>query len=111
MAILDPSQRRAEVLQDARLLDDLGDSEATSFGDFRSEEHTSELQSRGQIVCRLLLEKKNCGRNETLYAECVSPLARHTAAGQRRHQHTERRPPESPLRLRQRLQAAGPESP
>src|SRR5690625_6734898 len=25
---------------------------------FRSEEHTSELQSRGQIVCRLLLEKK-----------------------------------------------------
>src|SRR5690625_6247965 len=28
----------------------------------RSEEHTSELQSRGQLVCRLLLEKKNiCG--------------------------------------------------
>src|SRR5690625_4125801 len=25
---------------------------------FRSEEHTSELQSRGQLVCRLLLEKK-----------------------------------------------------
>src|SRR5690625_6732103 len=25
----------------------------------RSEEHTSELQSRGHIVCRLLLEKKN----------------------------------------------------
>src|SRR5690625_5455679 len=25
----------------------------------RSEEHTSELQSRGQIVCRLLREKKN----------------------------------------------------
>src|SRR5690625_6455172 len=25
----------------------------------RSEEHTSELQSRGQLVCRLLLEKKN----------------------------------------------------
>src|SRR5690625_6561919 len=24
----------------------------------RSEEHTSELKSRGQIVCRLLLEKK-----------------------------------------------------
>src|SRR3989442_9376910 len=28
----------------------------TSF--FRSEEHTSELQSRPHIVCRLLLEKK-----------------------------------------------------
>src|SRR5207253_9576572 len=27
----------------------------------RSEEHTSELQSRGHLVCRLLLEKKNGG--------------------------------------------------
>src|SRR5690554_7467738 len=26
----------------------------------RSEEHTSELQSRPHLVCRLLLEKKNC---------------------------------------------------
>src|SRR5437660_6090131 len=26
-------------------------------GDRRSEEHTSELQSRGHLVCRLLLEK------------------------------------------------------
>src|SRR5438270_7034762 len=26
----------------------------------RSEEHTSELQSQSNIVCRLLLEKKNC---------------------------------------------------
>src|SRR5437870_13552418 len=26
--------------------------------DFRSEEHTSELQSGGHLVCRLLLEKK-----------------------------------------------------
>src|SRR2546422_2004044 len=29
-----------------------------SFGDLRSEEHTSELQSRLHLVCRLLLEKK-----------------------------------------------------
>src|SRR5690625_5330912 len=28
----------------------------------RSEEHTSELQSRGHLVCRLLLEKKNKNR-------------------------------------------------
>src|SRR5690625_5340385 len=28
----------------------------------RSEEHTSELQSRGHLVCRLLLEKKNARR-------------------------------------------------
>ena len=27
--------------------------------DKRSEEHTSELQSRSELVCRLLLEKKN----------------------------------------------------
>src|SRR5690625_7388444 len=32
-----------------------------AHGTFRSEEHTSELQSRGHLVCRLLLEKKNCG--------------------------------------------------
>src|SRR5690625_6768305 len=35
----------------------------------RSEEHTSELQSRGHLVCRLLLEKKKkktqVARNET----------------------------------------------
>src|SRR5690606_40986142 len=35
------------------LLVDLGDERA------RSEEHTSELQSRENLVCRLLLEKKN----------------------------------------------------
>src|SRR5690349_24264811 len=29
-----------------------------SSGGFRSEEHTSELQSRRDLVCRLLLEKK-----------------------------------------------------
>src|SRR5439155_25161324 len=29
-----------------------------ALGDDRSEEHTSELQSRGHLVCRLLLEKK-----------------------------------------------------
>src|SRR5699024_12091744 len=28
----------------------------------RSEEHTSELQSRFDLVCRLLLEKKTCGK-------------------------------------------------
>src|SRR5690625_2547189 len=29
-----------------------------NFSQTRSEEHTSELQSRGHLVCRLLLEKK-----------------------------------------------------
>src|SRR5437870_13782088 len=31
----------------------------------RSEEHTSELQSRGHLVCRLLLEKKKKKKNYT----------------------------------------------
>src|SRR2546430_13030066 len=33
-------------------------SHSVSFSD-RSEEHTSELQSQSNLVCRLLLEKKN----------------------------------------------------
>src|SRR3712207_7553354 len=33
--------------------------EAHCISDWRSEEHTSELQSRQYLVCRLLLEKKN----------------------------------------------------
>src|SRR5690625_5593851 len=35
------------------------DDDVTRFQQGRSEEHTSELQSRGHLVCRLLLEKKN----------------------------------------------------
>src|SRR5207253_8617854 len=34
----------------------------------RSEEHTSELQSRGHLVCRLLLEKKNQTASSTVEA-------------------------------------------
>src|SRR2546430_17519688 len=30
-----------------------------SFSSLRSEEHTSELQSQSNLVCRLLLDKKN----------------------------------------------------
>src|SRR5699024_10715469 len=33
----------------------------------RSEEHTSELQSRFDLVCRLLLEKKNPSRNPFVF--------------------------------------------
>src|SRR5690606_40465626 len=33
---------------------------------FRSEEHTSELQSRENLVCRLLLEKKKKTNNNSL---------------------------------------------
>src|SRR5699024_11677123 len=36
----------------------------------RSEEHTSELQSRFDLVCRLLLEKKNNDLLTTMYVTC-----------------------------------------
>src|SRR5690625_6821575 len=35
------------------------DEEVNVMKEMRSEEHTSELQSRGHLVCRLMLEKKN----------------------------------------------------
>src|SRR2546422_8259973 len=47
-----------------------------AFGDFlervqvlRSEEHTSELQSRLHLVCRLLLEKKKKANSNTTHVE------------------------------------------
>src|SRR3712207_7538375 len=47
------------------------------FVDFRSEEHTSELQSRQYLVCRLLLEKKKL--TSTAIAELTTYiLTRHT---------------------------------
>src|SRR2546429_6473203 len=48
-------------------------------GGERSEEHTSELQSRLHLVCRLLLEKKKRNKNEL--------TVRHTA----RYLHTSKR--------------------
>src|SRR2546427_6088226 len=37
----------------------------TEKGDLRSEEHTSELQSQSNLVCRLLLEKKKKNKTTT----------------------------------------------
>src|SRR5215208_5947672 len=39
----------------------------------RSEEHTSELQSRGHLVCRLLLEKKQAPANIQRSGQCYPP--------------------------------------
>src|SRR3712207_7762205 len=44
-----------------RLIDAHGVA-AQFYGEQRSEEHTSELQSRQYLVCRLLLEKKKKAR-------------------------------------------------
>src|SRR5271157_6233664 len=43
----------------------------SSFG--RSEEHTSELQSRPHLVCRLLLEKKKIFRFQYRKTKCRQP--------------------------------------
>src|SRR5204862_4867075 len=42
-------------------------------GEIRSEEHTSELQSRRDLVCRLLLEKKKADRTGE---RCARPRRR-----------------------------------
>src|SRR5947207_6274061 len=50
---------------DARMAVEAGKARAAESGKMlmvRSEEHTSELQSHSDLVCRLLLEKKNSKR-------------------------------------------------
>src|SRR3989475_6531682 len=42
-----------------RCLEDVRLAERATIKRHRSEEHTSELQSQSNLVCRLLLEKKN----------------------------------------------------
>src|SRR3712207_8884727 len=50
----------------------LGGRYAMRYRALRSEEHTSELQSRQYLVCRLLLEKKNKSFN--CYSSCTLSL-------------------------------------
>src|SRR5437588_9564921 len=51
--------------------------------ELRSEEHTSELQSHSDLVCRLLLEKKNLVlptiASETVETVSTSNITRHSA--------------------------------
>src|SRR2546421_6866663 len=55
---------------------------APSATGVRSEEHTSELQSRSDIVCRLLLEKKKtrgaCRAPTTSFQPSTTPATRRT---------------------------------
>src|SRR3712207_8758598 len=46
-----------------------GEEEGVADEQHRSEEHTSELQSRQYLVCRLLLEKKLAALDQTLAKE------------------------------------------
>src|SRR3712207_8590498 len=60
--------------QTVRALQD--DTRGLIFSNLRSEEHTSELQSRQYLVCRLLLEKKKTNQPLTpietpsIYTHC-----------------------------------------
>src|SRR2546429_7146466 len=47
---------------------------------FRSEEHTSELQSRLHLVCRLLLEKKKNNHSKVYYKRFISTTSDPTVA-------------------------------
>src|SRR3989442_3294058 len=51
--------------------------------DRRSEEHTSELQSRPHLVCRLLLEKKKKKRADPFEGEGVDQQAEQQVTEQR----------------------------
>src|SRR2546422_7346007 len=57
------SEERERVEMRARL--DVWDDDES-----RSEEHTSELQSRLHLVCRLLLEKKKKHNHQDKYYDC-----------------------------------------
>src|SRR5690606_41282967 len=56
----DEADALAEVVREslAPVLGHVGDDDLGTRPHKRSEEHTSELQSRENLVCRLLLEKK-----------------------------------------------------
>src|SRR5690606_41986358 len=52
----------AGIIQDQNYFDEKVSPHLNEKIQFRSEEHTSELQSRENLVCRLLLEKKTSFR-------------------------------------------------
>src|SRR3989440_5957933 len=68
--VAETSGRLAKIELVAALLKRAAPEEiATTIAFLRSEEHTSELQSRSDLVCRLLLEKKktNTRKSHTLH--------------------------------------------
>src|SRR5690349_23336536 len=76
----DGGERDGEIF-DHGVAEDLSYAEKDALGADRSEEHTSELQSRRDLVCRLLLEKKK--NTQTPYAwfdHCLWSLARRLSA-------------------------------
>src|SRR2546426_6203767 len=59
-----PGVEEAEIVSFLGVLQRASNLQADAADDLRSEEHTSELQSPCNLVCRLLLEKKKLLGNE-----------------------------------------------
>src|SRR5437660_6494757 len=59
-----PARADASIESKKTLTLPRGPSALAAREEGRSEEHTSELQSRGHLVCRLLLEKKKKKKTE-----------------------------------------------
>src|SRR3712207_8062253 len=64
VAVLDAAHKALQAAVEA--------GEVQGPGQVRSEEHTSELQSRQYLVCRLLLEKKK-DENDIQSVSCLLP--------------------------------------
>src|SRR5688572_31849791 len=70
------SLRPQRTIRQSLMTTPAGDPEATArieSSEERSEEHTSELQSQSNLVCRLLLEKKNIISSTTDTHRIFSP--------------------------------------
>src|SRR5256886_9663075 len=79
----DWARRFAAFVKD-RELEQAGDEDLKRFLT-RSEEHTSELQSQSNLVCRLLLEKKK--KHEHEHSQCALPSVDHTSHPQSTTNH------------------------
>src|SRR2546426_2263889 len=64
-----PITGTGEETRDFTYVDDIGEGLIRAGHSARSEEHTSELQSPCNLVCRLLLEKKKI--KDTICSDCT----------------------------------------
>src|SRR5690625_6245908 len=68
--LINSSKNERGFAVDLRITDNRSFADNQKAG--RSEEHTSELQSRGHLVCRLLLEKKKKYTKNTMYKQKIN---------------------------------------
>src|SRR5436190_18474375 len=77
IALVQPSERRSWSGSPSRITVSISSSPSRIEAETpRSEEHTSELQSHSDLVCRLLLEKKKTSYSLTLAVATVAKAFR-----------------------------------